>query len=251
MAALAVACIGFGIGLHLVHNGAEQARAREHSLDARLATLTREHQGFIDLMHQPANAALLAQSHSLNELFDQKTFSWTLAMEDLEVVLPGGVAATSLDPTSDKQGNITLHLRVLGPHDREVELVRNLEHSRRFLSPRITGETAEQKEGANAQPLGPVSVSNRFNFDILAEYNPATIGELTEAEKKSATPKHGAEGQPESGNPPEPVRSGPRPKPLHPVSPGTLPPNARPGRMPTFAQPGRPPVRTPKQGGPQ
>jgi len=248
---LVAASIGFGIGLHLVHHGAEQARAREHSLDTRLAALTREHQGYIDLMHQPANAALLEQSHSLNELFDEKTFSWTLAMEDLEVVLPGGVAATALDPTSDKQGNITLHLRVLGPHDREVELVQNLEHSRRFLAPRITGETAEQKEGANAQQLEPVSISNRFNFDILAEYNPATIGELTEAEKKVVTPKHGAEGQPEEGNPPEPARLGPRPKPLHPSSnPGQIPPAARPGRMPTFVQPGRPLAKAPKQGGP-
>jgi type IV pilus assembly protein PilN len=55
-----------------------------------------------------------------------------------------------------------------------VELVRNLEHSRRFFEPRIVGESsAETSSGAN-QRLEPVSATNRFNFDLLAEYNPPT-----------------------------------------------------------------------------
>ena len=39
----------------------------------------------------------------LNQLFDEKTFSWTLAMEDLETVLPGGVQVATLDPTRDQK----------------------------------------------------------------------------------------------------------------------------------------------------
>jgi len=42
------------------------------------------------MMRQPANVQVVAQAEALNKLFDKKTFSWTLAMEDLETVLPAG-----------------------------------------------------------------------------------------------------------------------------------------------------------------
>ena len=51
----------------------------------------------------------------LNELFDEKAFSWTLAMEAMETVLPAGVQVTSIEPIRAKDGHITVHLRVLGP----------------------------------------------------------------------------------------------------------------------------------------
>ena len=49
-------------------------------------------------------------------------------MEDLETVLPGGVQVTTLEPVRDKQGNITLRLRIVGPRDKDLETVQNLEH---------------------------------------------------------------------------------------------------------------------------
>jgi len=49
---------------------------------------------------------------------------------------------------------------VLGPRDRSIQLVENLEHSRRFLSPRIVGESSESTNGPN-QRAEPVSASNR------------------------------------------------------------------------------------------
>jgi type IV pilus assembly protein PilN len=108
-------------------------------------------------------------------------------MEDLETVLPGGVQVTTLEPTRDKEGHITLHLRVLGPRDKSVQLIANLEHSRRFLSPRIAGESSESATGPN-QRVEPVSASNRVNFDVLAEYVPAKPGER-KAEKKASDAK--------------------------------------------------------------
>jgi len=54
------------------------------------------------------NDALLKQVAALNQLIDEKTFSWTLAMEDLETVLPGGVQTNTLEPVRDpKTGIIT------------------------------------------------------------------------------------------------------------------------------------------------
>jgi type IV pilus assembly protein PilN len=137
------------------------------------------------MMRTPENAAVLTQAENLNQLFDEKAFSWTLAMEDLETVLPGGVQVTTLEPTRDKDGHITLHLRVLGARDRAIQMVENLEHSRRFLSPRIAGESSESTAGPN-QRVEPVSASSRVTFEVLADYLPPKPGERRVPAKASS-----------------------------------------------------------------
>jgi type IV pilus assembly protein PilN len=193
MGALAAICLALALGLHAVHNKAEVARAREHSLDGQLARVNAERQGYLRMMQQPDNASLLRQAAALNQIFDEKAFSWTLAMENLETVLPGGVQVTTLEPVRAKGGQITLHLRVVGPRDLAVDVVRNLEHSKRFLAPRIVGENAEAAGTGGNRPEEPVSASNRFDFDILAEYNPPTPDEV----KAKAAKPQGAANQPE------------------------------------------------------
>ena len=100
-------------------------------------------------MRQPQNAAVLTQAAFLNQLFAQKAFSWTAIMMDLETVLPAGVQVMNIDPDHDKSGNVTIRLRVNGQRDRAVELVRNLEHSRRFLQPRLASESLETTTTGN------------------------------------------------------------------------------------------------------
>ena len=194
MGVLAVAAIGLGFGLHAFDRKAEEARARDHSLDGQIARVTQERQGYQSMMSQPANAQLLDQVGALNRLFDEKAFSWTLAMEDLETVLPGGVQVSTIEPVRAKDGHITLRLRVIGPRDRAVELVRNLEHSKHFLMPRIVGENAESN-GGPAERLEPVSASNRVDFDLLADYNPAIPGERS-AGKKPPPGREGSDSKP-------------------------------------------------------
>ncbi|HEU5352787.1 MAG TPA: fimbrial assembly protein [Terracidiphilus sp.] len=182
MAVLAVAAIGLGVGLHMVDTQAEEARQHDTALEAKIAQVRGERQGYSALMREPANAALLNQVKYLNALFDEKAFSWTLAMEDLETVLPGGVQVTSIEPNREKDGHILLRLRVQGPRDKSVDLVRNLEHSRHFLVPRIVGESAENATGPG-QAVQPVSAAMRENFELEAEYNPATAGDEAQAPK--------------------------------------------------------------------
>lgn len=227
MGVLAGLCLAFLLALHLVHNKAEAARAREHSLDGRLASVRAERQGYISMMQQPDNAQLLKQVNMLNQIFDEKAFSWTLAMENLETVLPGGVAVTTLDPARDKNGQITLHLRVAGPRNLGVELVRNLEHSKRFLHPRIVGENAEAAGSGANQRLEPVSESNRFNFDLLAEYNPPTPEERKASKSTEQKPA-------EEPNSRESVPLGVRPPHAHPLASRRRIPKPNP------AQKGRP-----------
>jgi type IV pilus assembly protein PilN len=175
MGALALLAIALGTGVYVLDQKAKQTRNRDRALDLQIARIDRERQGYQAMMRQPQNAVVLAEARNLNQLFEEKTFSWTLAMEDLEVVLPSGVQVTTLEPTRDKDGHITLHLRVLGPRDRAIQLVQNLEHAKRFVRPRIVGESSETEGGPN-QRMEPVSASNRVNLELLADYNPAAPG---------------------------------------------------------------------------
>jgi len=181
MGALALTAILLGVALHAIHQKAESARARDHSLDGQIARI--------------ANAQLLKQSAVLNRLFDAKAFSWTLAMEDLETVLPSGVQVTTLEPDRGKDGRILVRLRVLGPRDRAVDLVRNLEHSRHFLLPRIVSENAESQT-APGQRLDPVSASDRVQFDLLAEYNPNALEVQKTSARGAARPESAEEDTP-------------------------------------------------------
>jgi len=194
MGILALLAIALLLGLRALHQKAEQARAREHSLDGQIARINLERQKYQALMQRPDNAQLLKESIAINSLFDEKAFSWTLAMENLETVLPGGVSVVTLEPVRAKDGSITVHLRVDGPHDRSVDLVRNLEHSRRFLQPRIVGESSAETSSGPNQRLEPVSASNRFNFDLLAEYNPPSPDE-TRQSANSKKPSTGDDSQ--------------------------------------------------------
>jgi type IV pilus assembly protein PilN len=180
-------------------------------------------------MRQPENLQLLSQVAALNQLFDEKTFSWTLAMEDLETVLPSGVQVTSIEPARAKEGPITLKLRVVGPRDRAVQLVQNLEHSKHFLLPRIVGESSEST-GGPAQHLEPVSASNRVNFELLADYNPAVPMERG-TERRLAEEKKQSNEKP-TANGARVRRLAPQPHAAHPLPISSTPVSATPEQAP-------------------
>jgi len=229
MASLVVLCILLGVGLHLFDREAAEARARDHSLDGQIARLQAERTSAEAFMTRPDNAQLLQQAEFLNQRFDEKAFSWTLAMQAMETVLPAGVQVTAIEPLRDKDGHITVHLRVVGPRDKAVDLVSNIEKSRRFLQPRIVGESAESTSGP-VQRQEPISASNRFEFDILTDYNPPTPEERSPAKNsaKASTPKSGAPG---SAPHTAPHRARPNPAtPENPASPAPSSPQA--GRPP-------------------
>jgi type IV pilus assembly protein PilN len=154
------------------HARAAAAEARVQSLDNAIASVQQTRQRSEAAMRQPANAALLGQAQFLNNLFLRKAFSWTAVMMDLERVLPAGVQVMNIDPQVQKDGHVVIRMRVAGPRERAVDLMRNLEKSSRFLTPRLVGESLQNNQGngrmQNAAPGAPQGV----NFDILADYNP-------------------------------------------------------------------------------
>ncbi|HSY13342.1 MAG TPA: fimbrial assembly protein [Verrucomicrobiae bacterium] len=185
---------------------AQDATARVDTVEKHVTKLEQQQQSYQVLMRQPQNAAVLTQSDFLNSLFRRKAFSWTATMTDLETVLPAGVQVLSIDPEVAKDGGVTIRLRVSGARDKAVDLVRNLEKSRHFGSPRLAGEAlaSATANGPNAA-LQPINAAIDVNFDILADYRPLSeaeeqaskaesaaekkLDETTAGEKKSVSPK--------------------------------------------------------------
>ena len=180
MAALALIAVGALVASHLLQKKLDVAKAQIDAVHAQVVAAQDEKRRNERRMREPNNAAVLARAHFLNALFLRKSFSWTAIMMDLETVLPAGVQVTSIVPEPTSDGDVMIRLRVSGDRDRAVQLVRNLERSKRFLAPRLTGEATQAKEtGAgqgntlNANPLAPAGVE----FEILASYNPLPEGE--------------------------------------------------------------------------
>jgi type IV pilus assembly protein PilN len=208
MGLLAAVAIALGIWAHVLQKRLDRATAQMDALRNQTIAAQQERLHNEARMRTPPNAAVLNRAHFLNSLFLQKSFSWTAVMMDLENVLPTGVQVTSITPQAMPTGDVIISLRVSGERDRAVQLVRNLERSRRFLQPRLNGEASQAKEtNANAQragqfrqpqmnvPTGPPGVE----FDILANYNPLPEGE---SYTRPSTPKRTSA--------PAPVRGGKR-----------------------------------------
>jgi type IV pilus assembly protein PilN len=196
MGLLAAIAIALGIWAHVMQKRLDRATAQMDALSNQTTAAQQERIHNEQRMRQPPNAAVLDRAHFLNRLFLEKSFSWTAVMMDLENVLPAGVQVTSIEPQATPSGDVIIRLRVSGERDRAVQLVRNLEHSRRFLQPRLSGEASQAKEGnANAQRAGQFrqpqmnipTAPPGVEFDILANYNP-----LPESESytRPSTAKH-------------------------------------------------------------
>ena len=250
MAVLAVILIALGFGLMHFHQSALRMAAQEETIDRAIAAKQYEEQGYRAEMQQPANARVLQQAQILNGLFDEKSFSWTAAMEDLERVLPAGIQVTALEPTRAKDGRLTLHIRVSGQRDRAVEMVRDMEHSKRFASPRISGENTENSQGS----LQSVRDTGKVSFDVLAEYNPPTLDERkTEiASQKRGRPGTGAGSSVRAAETRQPYvapATQPRPGPLPGLPPGMHPDRFQRPSMNSYHPPNASQPNT--QGGPQ
>ena len=159
---------------------ADVATARVRGMQRQVQQMQRQQQSYQALMRQPQNAAVLTQSDFLNDLFRRKAFSWTATMTDLETVLPAGVQVLSIDPQVSPDGHVTIRMRVSGARERAIELVKNLEGSKHFASPRLAGESLATAN--NGQQATQISSSNDVNFDILADYRPVLPDEK-QAEK--------------------------------------------------------------------
>lgn len=180
---LALFAIGLILGLRMLKAKADAATAQMNVLKSQTADYQSRMLANETRMKQPQNRAVLERAQFLNELFAKKSFSWTAVMMDLENVLPAGVQVTSIDPAISKEGDVTIRLRVTGMREKAVELVRNLEKSKRFLSPRLSNESLQaNQQGTSAAAQQLAGVPGAVQFDILSGYNPLSVEETKQME---------------------------------------------------------------------
>jgi type IV pilus assembly protein PilN len=172
---------GTGIGLlglvtallvFLAMNGfIEGSRDRQQmsKLKTQLAEFDREKSQAQAMLNQPQNRTVRDQSHFLNDLFARKAFSWTLAFEQLEQVMPAHLHVISIHPGISPDNNLELKL-VVGGETREqaLDLVRKMESSKHFRQTRIDSEQFETGNNTNNN-----NNNDRVKFDIDASYVPA------------------------------------------------------------------------------
>jgi type IV pilus assembly protein PilN len=174
MAALALVAVGVGVVLHVETARAKTAEAQMDALKAQTAGYQNQLTANEARMRQPQNKAVLDRARFLNQVFAQKSFSWTAVMMDLENVLPAGVQVTSIEPLISKEGDVSIRMRVSGDRERAVDLVRNLESSQRFLRPALTSESMETSQGKGG-PGQAEAAPGGVEFDILSGYNPLPV----------------------------------------------------------------------------
>ena len=163
--------------VHLEETKARLAEARVTQLESNIALLRRQQTQARALAVEGPNASVLTQAAFLNSLFRRKAFSWTATMSDLEETLPYGVQVQFIDPVIAPDGHVAIRLRVVGAREHAVEVVRNLEHSRHFIAPRLVSEALANPTGTAArQPLAVSTAlaggASDVTFDILADYRP-------------------------------------------------------------------------------
>jgi type IV pilus assembly protein PilN len=195
MLGLALLAIGLILGLNALKTKADVATAQMDALKSQTASYQNRMVSNESRMKQPQNRLVLERAQFLNELFAKKSFSWTAVMMDLETVLPAGVQVTSIEPTITKEGDVTIRLRVSGERDRAVDLVRNLEKSKRFLAPKLTNETLQASTTNGSSASQQAGAPSGVQFDILSGYNPLTVEEAHRVESsgkdhKAAEHKH-------------------------------------------------------------
>lgn len=171
MALLALLAVGLSVWLYLWGRRERAAAEQMDALVRQTDAFRQERAANESRMRQPENRTVLERAQFLNGVFAQKAFSWTSVMMELERVLPAGVQVTNIEPAVAANGDVTIHLRVSGPRELAVELIRNLEKSRQFLQPRLMNETAQTQETGRAIPVNQ-GVPGGVQFDILSGYNP-------------------------------------------------------------------------------
>jgi type IV pilus assembly protein PilN len=205
MAVLGLIAIGLAFGLQSLRAKADVATAQMSALRVETNRVEQQRVANETRMRRPENKSVLDRSTFLNALFARKSFSWTAVMMDLERVLPSSVQVTSIEPVISKEGDVLIRLRVTGDRDRAILLVRNLETSRHFVMPRLSGETALSAEKANALGRAPQAAAlrtvngnldeafgNGVEFEIFSGYTPVSAAETKRVEPKRVEPKRTA-----------------------------------------------------------
>jgi type IV pilus assembly protein PilN len=163
-----------GVMLYFAHVTQNSYRADVEALDSSISANLKELAGYRRVVQGPEATLLVERTSALNQLFDDKAFSWTLLMHDLERTVPPEVELSSIQPERSKDATITLHVHVHGPRAGVIEFLQNLEHSSSFDAPRILEEYA-QDDSRSSEHSAAFSDSSIEEFTLVCGYNSSDL----------------------------------------------------------------------------
>lgn len=131
----------------------------------KIAKLDQERAHAQAVLNRPENQDVRDQSRFWNDVIDQKVFSWTRLLSDMEKLMPARAFLEAIRPTITTDKRLQLRLTVAGEKiDDIVELVQKMEHSQHFRSTFIYSENQPHTQTTG----GPVILE----FEVDTYYVP-------------------------------------------------------------------------------
>jgi Tfp pilus assembly protein PilN len=155
------------------------ARKRIDQLHERIAHLDEQRAHGEAVLNRPENQDVRDQSRFWNDVIDQKSFSWTRLLSDLEKIMPKRAYLESVQPAITTDKRLQLRLMIAGEKiDDAVDLVKKMEHSEHFRGTYIGAETPAHSTTTGGAPIS--------EFEVFTYYAPAgSLQQRTAASTKS------------------------------------------------------------------
>jgi Tfp pilus assembly protein PilN len=149
----------------LNYSSTSQASRRINELEGRIATLEKQRAAAETITNLPENHEITAQKNYWNRQINRRQLSWTQLFNDLQRIMPARAYVSTVHPEITLDNRLKLTLGIRGDtHENGLELVKKMEKSERFRTPKISAEGVEKDSRTGAQ---------LYKFDIVTYYSPA------------------------------------------------------------------------------
>ena len=160
------------------------ARKRIDELHQKITRLDQERAHAEAVLNRPENQDVRDQSHFWNDVIDEKSFSWTRLLSDLEKIMPKRAYVETVQPNITPDKRLQLRLTIAGEKVEDAEeLVKKMEHSEHFRGTYIDSENVPRSQTTG----GPMVTE----FVVITYYAPAASAQQ---QRTNTTPAPGKKG---------------------------------------------------------
>ena len=136
VAALLLLAVFLGMRARFSYVNARQSGKHRAELQAKIKEYEQKKAKAESVLNLPENHDVREQSSFWNDLFEQKSFSWTELFTDLEKIMPGRAFVVSVSPSPTVDHRLKLKMTIAGAKvDDANELIKKMEKSERFRFP--------------------------------------------------------------------------------------------------------------------
>jgi type IV pilus assembly protein PilN len=140
--------IGLGFIAWHHYQSSAQDRKNINEWQSKIKELEGKRAHAAEVLNRPENRDVRDQSRFWNDVIDQKSFSWTQLLSDLEKIMPARAYVVSIQPTLTPEKRLKLKLTIAADnHSNGIELQAKMEHSDHFHEAEIVTETVRQIQG--------------------------------------------------------------------------------------------------------